>query len=444
MENIYWKRAVGMLIMAVWLYTLAGFVGSVANIIGIISDVMSEEVAFTETLNMENVLGMFCSFFVFVGYFLFFHSLSRFERLQGDETDKKSVRKIRRGYLILLIAFISDFIPEYGKIVNLFFFILAYIQLLSGYNRLKKSSILPLKVREGFARLYACTMGVFGGFLVSDFIGSVVSFFLFFIILKAWKKIRLGGPEITKDESVAIANSASPYHVEVLGDCLIAFFMVEVLVDALMVALQLNWFPECHWRFQMHDGTTKMIPMVGEALSYIRDFFGILLFSWMFYSKDIKISASARKCLGVLALFSVIYPVLMFVKRLLVPVDLLLPVGMCMNALFLVKCVVMILFVRGTNLDKGIKVLVGTYSPLALLLSYVSPLVWGLCLSFSESNERWQLVLNNIILIQAFVYLLIGIIYLVWAWRMIGKWKNSLVGMDTTSSINRGSDVDLT
>ncbi len=433
-----------MLIGAIWFYTLAGFVGCVVDAVNLllnpesviqtISDVTNEDVSSTVTLNIGDVLGMFCSFFVLVGYFLFFHSLSRFERLQRNETDKKSVGKIRRGYLMIFIAFVADFIPIFGGIIKLILLIFAYVQLLSGYNRLKKSSVLPLKVREGFARLYTCTIWMLVAFLIScilfigSFIEGIISFILFFIILKAWEKIKLGAPEIMEDEAVVIANGEPPYHVQILGDCLIAFFIVGVLVDALTVALRLNWLPDSSCRILMDDGT-RMIPIVDISLSCIRDFFEILLFGWMFCSKDLKISSLSRKWLGVLVLFLVIYPMLRLGKYMIVPTDLLLLVGMCINALFLVKCLAMILFVAGTNLNISIKVLVGTYFPFVLLLSYRLPILWRLFFSFSESSEMWRQICDNIMLIHASIYLLIGIVYLVLVWRMVKKWKEKFVGV---------------
>ena len=156
MENIYWKKTVGTLIGAIWLYTLADLAASItgavnellnpSGVMGMLKDLM-ESGNGAPTLSIGDIIESMFSLLVIVGYYLFFRSLTRFARLQSNQQDGEHVSTVRTAYILLLVALIVDFVPMIGWLSSFVLMVIAYVKMLSGYRGLKKSITFPYEAR---------------------------------------------------------------------------------------------------------------------------------------------------------------------------------------------------------------------------------------------------------------------------------------------------------
>lgn len=217
MENKFWKSAVGSLIGAIWLYTLADIAGSITEtvngilnpggILGMFSSFMGDsEGAFVGTVD---ILGWLFALLVLFGYFLFYSSLSRFMRLQRSDADRMAVGKVRKAYIQLLVAILIGFIPLVGKLIALVLTIVAYATMISGYRGLRDSGTCTEETRQGAARLRAATIWILVGYIIGclpfgSAVESLISFITFFVIISGWGIIRRGAPELSEEETTAL------------------------------------------------------------------------------------------------------------------------------------------------------------------------------------------------------------------------------------------------
>lgn len=165
MENRPWKQTVCTLITAVWIYTLAGIFGSIIcaidsiyngiDFIGALTGDGGESSTFISFWKYWDYLR---SLLVVIGYFLFYRSLGRFEKLQLNSSDARGVHNVKISYILLLFAAATGVIPFVGWIIKLILLIISYVKLIGGYRRLKLSEVLPQQTRNGFARLYSCSV----------------------------------------------------------------------------------------------------------------------------------------------------------------------------------------------------------------------------------------------------------------------------------------------
>lgn len=248
MENIYWKKTVGTLIGAIWLYTLAGIAASItgavnaylnpSGVMGIIKDLM-EGGNGAPSQSMGDVIESMFSILMLVGYYLFFRSLARFARLQSNWQDSEKVSTIRTAYILLVIALIVDFVPTIGWLVSFVLMVIAYVKMLSAYRGLKKSATFPPEARQGASTLFACTIWTLVGYvlgcipLFGSVIEGIITLIVFFTILSAWGRIKNSAPELTPEEEEAYKRDEVPDSVQILGDMLLVIFGVSLVGNAL-------------------------------------------------------------------------------------------------------------------------------------------------------------------------------------------------------------------
>lgn len=302
MENIYWKKTVGTLIGAIWLYTLADIAASITGAVneilnpsgalGMIKDLM-EGGSGAPSLSMGDIIESMFSILVLVGYYLFFRSLARFSRLQSNKQDGEYVSTVRTAYILLVVALIVDFIPFIGWLASFVIMIIAYIKMLSGYSGLKKSATFPAEARQGASTLYSCTIWTLVAYvlgcipLVGSVIEGIITLVIFFTILSAWGRIKNGAPEMTPEEEEAFKRDEVPAYKQILGDWLIIYFfivLISTLIDRIVPAL-----PDFSLGLR-----------VGLNLFWELTFIG--LYIWLLYSSKAQLNLKAKAGLGVLIL----------------------------------------------------------------------------------------------------------------------------------------------
>lgn len=244
MENIYWKKTVGTLIGAIWLYTLADLAASItgavdeflnpSGVLGMFKDLMDGGNG-VPTLSMGDMIESMFSILVLVGYYLFFRSLIRFARLQPNLQDGKCVSTVCTAYILLVVALIADFIPLIGWLASFVLIVIAYVKMLSGYRGLKKSATFPLEARQGASTLYSCTIWTLVAYvlgcipLFGGIIEGIITLVVFFTILSAWGHIKNGASEMTLEEETIYKRDEVPAYKQVLGDALILYFFIVML-----------------------------------------------------------------------------------------------------------------------------------------------------------------------------------------------------------------------
>lgn len=111
--------------------------------------------------------------------------------------------------------------------------IVSYSYLLSGFKGLKRSSFLPDKVKRGAGRIWAATICVLVGAIISNMpiiniLGSPISIIInivtFFIILSGWNLIKNGAPDLSEDESLALQQEIPLPNVKMFCWFLITLF----------------------------------------------------------------------------------------------------------------------------------------------------------------------------------------------------------------------------
>ena len=250
MENVYWKRCISNLINGIWIYTLAGIVASVLpliKLIGLFTSGWGIAGFLYSVTNSESPLEAISQFtpptiaiaekvvylFVLIGYILFFTAICRWVRLQKNEIDKAYVCMIKKSYIMLLLSVICGYLPLVGWLASLVLQIISYSYLLSGFKGLKRSSFLPDKVKKGAGRIWAATICVLVGAIISNMpiinilgspIAIIINIVTFFIILSGWKLIKDGAPALSQDESLALQQEIPSPNVKMFCWFLITLF----------------------------------------------------------------------------------------------------------------------------------------------------------------------------------------------------------------------------
>lgn len=113
-KNQVWTQSVGMIINSIWIYTIAGILGSIFGAI----DGILNPVGFLSALAGESgptgafgTLDIICQIAVIAGYVLFFLNIKKFVDVQANESDQKAAKDIYIAYILLIVAIVADFIP---------------------------------------------------------------------------------------------------------------------------------------------------------------------------------------------------------------------------------------------------------------------------------------------------------------------------------------------
>ena len=217
MENLIWKNTANRIIIAILIYSIAGFIGPIMAGIGScissvdgIYDYTVYEQAFSEnygaTINYWEFLGYTFELFAIAGYAIFFTAIGKFSKIQKDEEDSRAVRMIRTSYILLAAGTLVGYLFLVGTIIKAILFITSYILLIIGYSRLKNSQRIPEKGRKGAGKLFLCAIlglvaSILGAIpLAGDFIEGVMQLAIFIIALIGWSQIKNGAPEADKND----------------------------------------------------------------------------------------------------------------------------------------------------------------------------------------------------------------------------------------------------
>lgn len=260
MENKYWKKTVGALIGAIWLYTLADIAASVTGFVNGLLD-FSGFRGWVELLaggkgaggiGLGDLLEYFFPLLVLLGYLLFYLALSDFMRLQRSASDRSAVHGIRLAYILFFIAALACYLWWPGKLAALVLVIIGYVKLLTGYHRLKRSATFSEKARSGAELLFVAGIMTLVGYvigympLIGDLFESVISLIAFIFMLVGWGRIRCGAPLLTEAEAeaqVAATAWSSGKRADVLGVWMLSFvgiLLFHSLICAFMVRQQLS------------------------------------------------------------------------------------------------------------------------------------------------------------------------------------------------------------
>jgi len=320
MENTYWKKSVGTLIGAIWLYTLADIAGSVTRfvnglsdpggIMGMIASLTGDNGGFS--FGVGDLLEYLFPVLVLFGYYLFYTSLTRFMRMQRSDADREAVGKVRKAYILMVIAVLVGYLWLPGKLAALILTIVGYVRLLSGYRSLKRSATFPEEARRGAGRLFGATVWLLVGYLlgciplVGGAIESVISFILFFFVLSGWGRIRNGAPELTEAEAAeqAAAEAAVVKRSVVPAWWFPAFVGVFLLVGMIGFSLHIGWIEDALFSFGHPYFGTVFFP-VTETLSQIAGQLFIIGFCcYLLGSKRVALSSLSRIGLAVMVVMA--------------------------------------------------------------------------------------------------------------------------------------------
>lgn len=260
MENKNWKKTVGALTGAIWLYTLADIAASVTGFVNGLLD-FSGFRGWAELLaggkgaggiGLGDLLEYFFPLLVLLGYLLFYLALSDFMRLQRSEADRTAVHGVRQAYILFFIAALTCYLWWPGKLAALVLVIIGYVKLLTGYHRLKRSATFSEKARSGAELLFVAGIMTLVGYvigympLIGDLFESVISLIAFIFMLVGWGRIRSGAPLLTEAEAEAQAAAtawSSGRRANVLGVWMLSFvglLLFHSLFCAYMTCLQLS------------------------------------------------------------------------------------------------------------------------------------------------------------------------------------------------------------
>lgn len=205
-ENSSWSQYTGMIIKAIWIYTITGIFGAIFGAI----DRLLNPVSILAALSGEDTPGSafgtldtICQILVIVGYVLFFLNIKKFVDIQTTDADRKAAKDIYIAYILLIVAIVADFIPVIGGIAWLVLMIIGYVKLLSGFKALKTSATWTDDARSGAGLIYSSTIWLLVGAVISiipfvgGFLNALITLVIFFTILRGWKKIQAGAPAET-------------------------------------------------------------------------------------------------------------------------------------------------------------------------------------------------------------------------------------------------------
>ena len=455
MENIYWKKTVGTLIGAIWLYTLADLAASITGVVnellnpsgalGMLKDLMEGESG-APTLSMGDIVESMFSILVIVGYYLFFRSLTRFARLQSNQQDGEHVSTVRTAYILLLVAIIVDFVPMIGWLASFVLMVIAYVKMLSGYRGLKKSYTFPSEARQGAATLYSCTIWTLVGYvlgyipLFGGIIEGIITLVVFFTILSAWGRIKAGAPNMTPEEEEIYKRDEVPAYKRILGDTLIVVFGVSLLSGVLNFVGYMGW---SHFEPYVlhHNGiiTTFYNGLLGIIFDVFADLLMLALYLWMFCSKNLNLSSVSKSGLILLmmvelhALFNMMVDLQFITFGAEGLSNELRGYGGVISHIFWM--IGLCLFIISSQASKALKVVVSLSPFVFSLWSFVlRPLINSNWLSIAGYEEASEQAWDNFFKFNSGVSLSISILFFVLVFLFVRKWKQkTLLEMSSNS-----------
>lgn len=398
MENRYWKKSVGTLIGAIWLYTLADIAGSVTEFVngllspggmmGMLASVMGEGGG--SAFGLGDLLEYLFPLLVLLGYWLFYSALTDFMRLQRSDADRESVGKVRKSYILMVVAVLVGYLWIPGKIVALVLTIVAYVKMLSGYRSLKRSTTFPGEARRGAGLLFASTIWLLVGYvigiipIVGDAVESVIGFVAFFCVLVGWGRIRRGAPELNeaeaevleREEAKAVRRSVVPVW---WFPVYIGLFLISCIVQ---FSLHMEWLSKHFWNSEHPYFGTVSMPLLSNISNIVCRLLIIGACCFLLGSKKIALSSMSR--------IGLILVVVMTVLTMtgshfiyLIPFSLDMPVSqfyMLWSYVILTfgcLCIVgIMLFVWSTNVCLTVKISLTVYEILGLAGSFLFALYW--------------------------------------------------------------------
>jgi len=360
MENIYWKKTVGTLIGAIWLYTLADLAASItgavnellnpSGVMGMLKDLL-ESGNGAPTLSIGDIIESMFSLLVIVGYYLFFRSLTRFARLQSNQQDGEHVLTVRTAYILLLVALIVDFVPMIGWLSSFVLMVIAYVKMLSGYRGLKKSITFPYEARQGASALYSCTIWTLVGYvlgcipLFGGIIEGIITLVVFFMVLSAWGRIKNGVPNMTPEEEEVYKCNEIPAHKQILGDALVIYFFILVASSVLNILCQ-----------GINFGTSLWI-YIGYRLFWTLAI--VVVYVWLLCSPKAQLNLGAKMGLGVLLIEGMLDVLNIFIgSRMIADISLL---EITSSAGVVCWVVGMLLFIWSTSASLSLKIVISCY-----------------------------------------------------------------------------------
>lgn len=469
MKNIYWKRTVGTLIGSIWLYTLADIAVSITGAVnailnpsgawGIIRLLMNggnfnnpyqqlwiaqgiEDMMNTGdggiAVSMGDMIEGIFSILVFVGYYLFFRSLTRFAGLQSNWRDKESVSTVRSAYILLIAAILVGFIPLIGGLASFIIIIISYVKLLSGYRDLKKSTTFPARAREGAATLYSCTIWTLVGYvlgcipLIGSFIEGLITLIVFISVLGAWKRIKEAAPEMTPEEEERFEREEVPAPVQKLGDGLVVLFGIMLISKVFWFTVGMGWT-------SVALNTSLLCGAFGELMFFV-------LYLWMLCSKTLNLSIVAKSGLSILLLLQLYYLLNLAISMGLISEtwrdylsDWSIPL-----VFWLIPLLAISVFIIASNASKALKIV--------LPLFYLIRLVWFLMADILRENwysiagydpNDWK-VNGSFARFQNFFWLLLILLFFFLVVFFVRKWKQDSVRNKSLSLRKEQPEVGIT
>lgn len=414
MDNKPWKQTVGTLITAVWIYTLAGIFGSIISAIDTIHSGFDIIGALTgdgggsgSFMSFWEFWDYMCTVLVVIGYILFYCSLNRFEKLQINSSDTRGAHKVKISYILLILAAAAGLIPFAGWIIKLILIIISYVKLLSGYRSLKRSEVLPQQARDGFARLYSCSVwllvfGIIGGIpAIGPIIEGVASIVIFFLVLSGWKTVRLGAPALTVEKAQSIGWQEVPANVYNLSRFLTLFFALVVIDSILNLSTWLDG--------AIYSPISFFISVVTAVMWLVM--YGLLIYRSTRTEKYGigRLGLYGSIILGVGMVASTVVQCLMYINS-----DLYLSVTVIYRWVFnaAVFTIGWVLFALGTRTSLGMKIFLMAQHPL-----------YFLCAWLVQSLINWEDPISGAVysLTSMVLNLLIFIILIV----LIKRWKKA-------------------
>lgn len=399
MENIYWKKSVGSLIGAIWLYTLADIAGSVTGfvngwlssggVMGMIASMMGEDGG--SPFGLGDLLEYLFPLLVLLGYWLFYSSLTGFMRLQRSDADREAVAKVRKSYVLMLVAILVGYLWIPGKIAALVLVIVAYVKMLSGYRGLKRSETFPEEARRGAGLLFASTVWLLVGYVLGmiPFVGgaieSVIGIVVFFCVLAGWGRIRRGAPVLDEAEAaeLARADAATVKKSLVPAWWFPVYVGVFLLSSIIRFSLHMEWIPGRIWSFGHPYFGTATLELVSEICSAVC-LLSLLGACWfLLCSKKAALSSLSRIGLILMA-GSYILQLLVSYLPWLIPFSSEMPLGdyyqlraYLLMALQGIAIVGILLLVWNTLTGLAVKISLTVYEASGIAATFLFALWWS-------------------------------------------------------------------
>lgn len=398
MENIYWKNTIDTLIRSIWLYTLSYLAISITKVIRAIwsplsiTQIMNSFLEDSNVLELEigDIIEKIFSLLMLIGYYLFFRSLTRFSRLQTDESDYQNIIKIRTAYLLLILALIISFLPIIGRLICFIIIVISYVKLLNGYSKLKKSLTFSTEARRGASILFSCTIWVIIGTvlgclpLLGNIIEGIITLLVFFFTVSGWTHIGNGAPMPVADKD----QKATQINNQLVGNILIAIYFLHFL------------------------SIFHVIPIVVLGLIFI----------WLLFSPKVQFSDLTIGGLWLLILNIIIYIFIVLIDSRMIgllmsyhnSIILFRILQVLSNILWLFGVV---LFIKGMQVSLGIKTLVYVYSFVSFLYTII--FCWPMLTEFVFGNGDF--IHYNMLCVQNFIPF--EIIFFILITFFVIKWK---------------------